>query len=212
MSKKIIIADDHPLLLKGLKECLEERGFIIQAAVTRGKSALAAIRNYQPCIAILDISMPDLNGFEVAEIIRKDKIDCSILMLSLYDDAGYIARAKQIPVDGYILKENATQEVVLAMHKIMNGTQYFSPEIEKKYHTEVSPLLQVVHRLSRSELKIIKEIAKGQNIQQIAELFFLSPRTIQKHRENISRKLDINASVQSLDQWAIQNVTLLKNM
>lgn len=212
MTKNIVIADDHPLLLKGLKECLEEGGFTIKAAVTRGQSALAAIRSHQPCLAVLDISMPDLSGLEVATLVRKENINCHILILSLYDDVGYIARAKQVPVDGYLLKENATQEVVAALNKIMSGGKYFDTIIEKKFHTEVSPLLELLRGLSRSELKIIKEIALGHSVQQIAELFFLSPRTIQKHRENISRKLDINAAVQSLDQWASENATLLKNL
>ncbi|MBC6993293.1 response regulator transcription factor [Neolewinella lacunae] len=208
---KVIIADDHPLLLNGLEHCLSDAGYRIIAAVTNGIEALAAMAKHQPCLAVLDISMPGMNGLEAARQARARGLEARILLLSQYKNLSYIARAKSIPVDGYLLKENAVQDIVRALRTIEQGKSFFDGDLEIIYRLEVAPLLRKLENLSPAERRILLCIARGEDTKAIAEGVGISRRTVEKHRENIRRKLDLDLpDGQALNRWAGEQLDLLE--
>ena len=126
----ILLADDHPLMRKGLKEMIEEdRSFQIIAEANNGESALALIKQHHPQIAVLDIDMPKMNGLEVAEAVRKKKISIRIIFLTMYDTETIFTKAMGIGVMGYVLKESAATEIIDALMNVRDGKHYITPSL-----------------------------------------------------------------------------------
>lgn len=208
---KAVIADDHPIFLKGLRNCLEEGDVRVLGAYTNGKEALETILSLQPDVAVLDISMPKMNGLEVAEKLQFEQCSTAIVLLSMYALKGYIARAKELKVAGYLLKDKPNPGILYAVKSVLAGSTYFEESLEVEYREEISPLLHRLSRLTPSEKKILASLGQGMKIREIAEAFMISPRTVEKHRENINRKLDLNFTEKSeLRMWAIENHYLLE--
>lgn len=207
----VIIADDHPVFLKGLKVCLEEAGIEVLAAVDNGRAALAKIVSLKPNLAILDISMPDLNGLHVAKQVLEIHEDVLIVFLSMYRRPGFIARAKELQVGGYLLKDKPMPQIMYAIKHVLSGGTFFDEDLEDAYYHAISPLLGNLNRLTATEKKVLQSFSAGNRIEEIAADFMISPRTVEKHRENINRKLDLGFSEKGeLRYWAIEHRFLLE--
>lgn len=205
----IVIADDHPLLLNGLKDYLLQKSYNVLAATKNGKEATKAIQEYQPNIAILDIEMPEMNGFEVARFIRKQGLSTKVILLSYHKEAGYTARAKELNIRAYIIKEDALNNIDECIRHVMKGNLYFSKTIAEKDISDEQLKLQYVDHLTPSEKRILLLIANKMTSQEISEELSISKRTVEKHRSNISTKLDLSGKAHELLSWAIENKTLL---
>lgn len=201
---KIFIADDHPLLLKGLENLLREKKYHISGTANNGQAALNFITKEEPEIAILDVEMPLLTGIEVAEQCKKLKLKTKVILITLHKDVNLYLAAKEFGVYGYILKEFAIDEIENCILSVSNKTPYFSKAL-KEYigFTEESP--SILNNLTVSEKRILKLISQHKTNKEIGHLLFISPRTVEKHRSKIILKLDLSRETGALSTWVFKN-------
>lgn len=210
MNTSIIIADDHPLMLRGLNDFLKSKGYNITGSASDGQEAYNLIIKLKPEIAILDIRMPFKTGLEIAEECQKNDIDTKIILITFDKGEALYDKAKDLNVYGYILKEFAIEEIEKCIERVENGHPYFSDEI-KTYLTESIPHARPndIKILTKSELKILKHIANNKTSQDIADTLKISFRTVTTHRSNIVHKLKLENRPSSLFLWASKNKELL---
>ncbi|MDP6388140.1 MAG: response regulator transcription factor [Candidatus Pacebacteria bacterium] len=204
MSIKVITADDHEIVRLGLKNLIKTDGSVeIVAEAEDGLQAFDKINKLKPDIAILDISMPNMNGIEVARKIQKENIKVEVIILTMHTGREYFKEAMDCGVKGYILKENATQDLITAIKFVSAGKHFISPQLTE-HLIGMNKELTSLQSLSISEKRIIKLISRNKTSKEIAHELSLSFRTVQNHRSNICKKLDINGP-NALLQFAIQN-------
>lgn len=203
-SKSIVIADDHPLLLKGLSDFLVEKGYNFIGSGTNGREAFHLINKLRPDIAILDIQMPYMSGIEIAKKCNQSDFDTKIVLITFHKEKELYQQAKDLKIFGYILKEFALEEIENCIHTVSEGRPYFSPKIKEllAQNTLDDGALSL---LTPSEKKILKLIAKDKTNKEIASLLFISYRTVEKHRSNIITKLKLEQKTNSLLIWAKEN-------
>ena len=204
----IVIADDHPLLLKGLNDFLLERDFNIIGSALNGKDAYQLIIDLQPKIAILDIQMPFMTGLEIAKECKKNKINTKIILITFHKEKTLFQKATELNIFGYILKEFAIEEIETCIKSVSEGVPYFSPRIKDLLGVNIYND-DSLKKLTPSEKKILNLIAKDKTNKDIASLLFISHRTVEKHRSNIINKLNIEHKTNSLLIWAKDNADKL---
>jgi two-component system, NarL family, response regulator DegU len=205
---KIITADDHPLFLKGLRDTLvEEADFEVVDLANNGQQALEKIEKWQPDVATLDLDMPVLNGIEVAKIVIKKHPNIKIILLSLHKDADIIRAAMALGIHGYVFKDDAVNDLVSAVRTVHNGGHYISVDTAKKNFT-LNNNDELIGDLTKMEKLILREIALQKTTKQIANENFISTKTVENHRANICKKLNLHGN-NSLLKFAIKvNETL----
>ncbi|WP_412561797.1 response regulator [Winogradskyella sp. MIT101101] len=203
MNPTIIIADDHPLVLKGLEEYLFEKEFNVLASAKNGKEALSLIKAHNPDIAILDIKMPFYTGLQIAEKCKKSKLPTKIILITFEKDEKIYNEAKSLGIYGYVLKEFALDEIENCIASVIKNKPYFSPELLAYIEVDSAP--EKLNSLTKTELKILKLITENKTAREIAEELFISPRTVEKHKSNTIRKLEIEKTPNSLLIWAKEN-------
>ncbi len=204
INPSIIIADDHPLLLKGLTDFLVEKGYNLIGSGKDGREAYNLIIQEQPDIAILDIQMPFMSGVEIAQKCRNQNITTKIVLITLHKEKELYQKAKEMNIFGYILKEFALEEIETCIQTVKNGKPFFSAKLKELIgvvFTEDSDL----DKLTPSEKKILKLIAQDLTNKEIASKLFISYRTVEKHRSNIITKLELEPKTNSLLIWAKEN-------
>lgn len=213
MPIKILIADDHPLIAEGIKNTLDNNSeFNVVGVVENGKEAIDFIEKHLVDIALLDINMPILDGMECAKEILKNHKHVKVAMLSMYQEPSIIKEMISIGVKGYMLKTIPSDELLLAINTIYQGKEYFNSDVTKALISDDKPSLfhqfskksPLLDELTTREIEIIKYISKGFTNGQVGEKLFISPRTVDTHRTNIMKKLDIH-NVASLIRFAFQN-------
>ncbi|WP_400075169.1 response regulator [Winogradskyella sp. R77965] len=209
MSPTIIIADDHPLILKGLQEFLNEKNFNVLASAKNGKEALALIKAHVPDIAILDIKMPFYTGLQIAEKCKADNIPTKIVLITFEKDEITYTKAKTLGIYGYVLKEFALEEIENCIASVIKDKAYFSPELLKFLEIKVFP--QHFENLTKHEKNIVRLISENKTGVEIAEMLFISPRTVEKHKSNVIKKLKLESKQNSLLIWAKENSEFLKS-
>jgi len=209
MSKPtVIIADDHPILLKGLHSFLLDLNLHIVGICKDGREAYDQIIKLQPKLAILDMEMPFKTGIEIASECQKLKIPTKIILLTLHKELYLHQKAKELNLSGYVLKEFALEDLAKAINTVLEGGNFFSEKIFEKYVEKVSP--KETYNLTPSEIKILKLIANGLSTKDIANKLFISERTVDKHRSNMIVKLHLEKKHNSLLVWAQQNRDIIK--
>jgi len=204
MSKPtVIIADDHPLLLKGLEDLLIENDIEVLATANNGNEAFSKIEEFHPQLAILDMEMPYKTGLEIAEACKKLKIPTKIILLTLHKELYLFHQAKELNLSGYLLKEFALTELSKAIETVLNGNQFFSEKLFENQESDNADLHQT--NLTPSEKKILRLIAEGLSSKEIADKLFIAERTVDKHRSNVIAKLKLEKKHNSLLLWAQKN-------
>ncbi len=198
----ILVADDHPLLLKGLVKELNNYNYKVVAAVENGARALDQIKILKPTIAILDIEMPLLSGFEVIQRCQLESPDTKFIVLTSFKEKGFILQAKKLNICGYVIKDEPFIELHNCIQKVANGETFFSGTFKHVLENEISPQLKKIKLLSPSERTIVRLVAAGQTSKSIAENLSISSRTVEKHRSNIINKLDLPQKGDALSSWA----------
>ena len=197
----IIIADDHPLLLKGLSDFLIEKGYNLLGSGKDGREAYNLITKKMPDIAILDIQMPYMSGLEIAQQCKAQDLTTKIVLITLHKEKDLYQKAQELNIFGYILKEFALEEIENCIKTVTDGTPFFSEKIK-----ELIGVIFVddgeLNMLTPSEKKILKLIAQDKTNKEIASHLFISYRTVEKHRSNIITKLNIEPKTNSLLIWA----------
>lgn len=204
---KILLADDHQLVRKGFRALLEELDFIeIVGEAANGKEAVNLLRNgIKPHIALLDYEMPIMNGLEATEEIKRDYLGVKIIILTMLQRKELIEAAVAKGVSGFLFKNTSLEELRDAIQRVASGDTYFSSEVAltllKPAHNPDAPLLAL---LSSREMEILKLVAQGLSSTEIGQQLFISPRTVDTHRNNIIQKLDVPGIV-GLVQFAVRN-------
>ncbi len=208
----ILVADDHPMLLKGLLDELQQHGYTVLEGATQGAQALEAILEHQPDIAILDIEMPILTGFEVIKKCIEKESETKFIILTSYKEKAYVHKAKKLNISGYLLKDEPFSEIEKCIQALKKDEKYFSSTFTDVFDKEIYPQMDKIKFLSPSERTIVRLIAQGKTSKEIGELLSISHRTVQKHRGNIISKLDLPPSMDSLNVWASENKELLLSL
>lgn len=206
--KRILLADDHALLRQGLRLIIErEPDLRVVCEAADGRQAVQQARDHKPDLAILDISMPGLNGLSAARELRKRLPELRILMLSMHDNEQFFLEAIDAGVDGYLLKSAVDYQLIDACRAALRGeAAVFAGGTRTliREHLKRRDLDQEHgHDLSPRELEIVQLIAEGQSGRQIAQLLTISEKTVERHRSNILAKLGLNDRVQ-LTRYAIR--------
>ncbi len=205
---KIVIADDHPMLLKGLKHSLMTENTIeIIGEAPDGQKALEMIMTLNPDIAILDYDMPFLNGLQILERVKEKSILTKIIFLTMHQDLDLFNKAISLDVDGFLLKVSVDAEIVKAIKSVQEGRKYFDPVLSaSKYSKEKDTKFTsgIFMSLTKMERLVLKLVAENKTTSEIAEQLFISERTVDRHRSNICKKLDISGH-NALMRFVIEN-------
>jgi len=194
---KVLLADDHLLVRKGIRAVLASQpGIEIVAEAADGREALALIEQHKPDLAVLDITMPGLNGLEVAVRAPKVSSGTKLLVLSMHAGEAYVAQALRAGVSGYLLKDAADDELPLAIKAIARGEVYLSPRIStqlverllKSGSAEPDPLAGLTTR----QREILQLVAEGKSSKEVAVLLDLSVKTVESHRSQIMERLGVH--------------------
>lgn len=204
---RVLLADDHALVRAGLRRILDAQpGMQVVGEVEDGAAALAALRREDVDVLVLDLTMPGKDGFAVLAEAKRLREGLKILVLTMHADPEYVARAVREGADGYLLKDSAVNDLVAGIESVREGRAYFTPRIQQEL-TEIlrakpappSPL----ELLTEREREVLTCIAEGLSTKEIAARFDISIRTVETHRANLMRKLDLH-SVARLVQFAIR--------
>ena len=207
----IVIADDHPVFRQGLRLIIEnDRSFSVLAEAGDGRAALDSIETHQPNIALLDVNMPEMNGFAVAAAVQEKKLDVEIVFLTMHSEEELFRSAMDLRIKGYVLKDSAGTDILSCLRSVAAGKHYVSPALSglllnrrrrfENFENEQTGL----HSLTPTEKNILKLIAEEKTSKEIGEELFVSYRTVETHRVNIARKLNLRGSL-ALIKFAIAN-------
>lgn len=211
---RILIADDHPIVRRGLRLSIEEDpGLKIVGEASDGEAAVTLIRRLRPQIAVLDIDMPKLDGMGVARELARQKIDTKIIFLTFHADEDLFRAAMGMGSKGYILKDSASQEIVAGVRAVAAGRPYISSAItEKLLHPQPAsaPQNKLTSNLTPTERRIMRLIADGKSSKEIGAELSIHYRTVENHRTNICRKLNLEGEgANALLRFALQNKSIL---
>ncbi len=205
---KVMIADDHNLMREGIKQLLELDGTIkVIAEAGDGLECLEKLKEYNPDILLLDINMPEKNGIEVLKILKEDKADVKVLMLTLHNEVEYLVKAVDNGVDGYIMKDSESAELKKAIFMVLSGKTYIQPSLipELNFHLANRDVEKdKIDFLTKRELEVLIQVANGMSNKEIALNLDISERTVKNHISNIFKKIDVSDRTQAA-VFAIKN-------
>ena len=201
---KILVVDDHAIVLDGIKSLLADiENAEIAATATNATEALTLLKQTKAELVITDINMPGMDGLEFIKTIRSDFPPTKIIVLSLHDEPHFVRNIMKLRVQGYILKNDASSELVEAVYRVLAGKTFFSSKINQVMMEQInSPASE--NLLTEREIEIIKLIAGEKSNKQIADKLFISERTVETHRKNIFRKTATN-NIVGLIKFAYAN-------
>ncbi|MBP93231.1 MAG: DNA-binding response regulator [Flavobacteriaceae bacterium] len=197
----IIIAEDHPIMLKGLQQELVQAGYNVLATAGNGASAIEAVTINHPDIALLDIEMPFLNGFEVVKRLKALDLKTRYVIMSYHKEKGFIVQAKKVGVHGYLLKEDSIQDIEKCIEQVIKGGSFYSNSFEDNFEVLIDEELKKINLLTSSERTIVRLIAQEKTSLEICEILNISKRTVDKHRTNIIAKLELEPVSNTLLDW-----------
>lgn len=195
---RIVIAEDHLLVRAGIRALLERNGeFQVLGEAGNGQEAIDLVRGLKPDVLIMDIMMPRLNGLQAAGKIQEEKLGVKILLLSMYSDASFVHQALQYGVKGYLLKSSVSDELIAAVQAVSTGRTYLSGAISEQIGASgiplgaLNPLGNPRDTLSPREKEILQLIVEEYTSAEIANLLFISEKTVEKHRSMLMEKLAV---------------------
>lgn len=211
--KRVAVIDDHPIVRRGLSELIaNQAGLTVCGEAEDAAGALKMIAETGPDLAVVDISLKDSSGIELIKDLKIRFPELLVLVLSMHDESFYAERVLRAGARGYVTKEEATESVIVAIRKLLDGEIYLSEKMASKMlskfvdgPSEVGGL--PVDRLTDRELEVFELIGRGIRTRQIAENLHLSVKTIESHRENIKRKLKLDNATELL-QHAVKWVQI----
>jgi DNA-binding NarL/FixJ family response regulator len=209
---RILVADDHDIIRRGLKELLTSRpGWEVCAEAKTGREAVTLAEQLKPDVVVMDISMPDLNGLEAARKIRKSLPKCEILILTLHFSDQLVREIVEAGVRAYIMKSDADRDLVAAVEALSNHRPFFTARAADmlldgfvRPHATVDPDAVIRNRLTAREREIVQLLAEGKSSKEVAVSLGISVKTAETHRANIMRKLELH-SVSELVRYAVRN-------
>lgn len=202
---KIVLVDDHQLLRAGLKNIIEQRSNMhIIGEASNGREAIKIASKLLPNVIVMDVAMPGLNGIEAAKKIHNNNPEIKIIGLSMHSGKQFIQGMFKAGAYGYLLKDGDADELITAISKVMENKKYLSKDINQEYLTLIKngETLEKTP-LSFREKEVLQLIAEGKSSKEIGEVLFLSPKTVDVHRNNIMKKIELH-TIPELTKYAIQ--------
>lgn len=203
---KILLADDHPVVRRGLRQLLQEQpGFDVVAEVSSGPDALAYATAHACDVIVLDISMPGMNGLEALKQLHREHPVLPILVLSIYPSEQFAIRSLRAGASGYLCKDASPGELVAAVCKVVGGGRYLSPKFAERFLVDTSdaPVGLAHERLSDREFQVLRALAAGRTVSEVARQLQRSVKTISTHRANLLRKLGLRTTA-DLIKYALE--------
>lgn len=207
---RILLADDHKLMRSGLRLLIEQQpDLTVVGEAADGREAVALAKSLRPDVAVMDISMPNLNGIEAAQQITQSHAELAVIVLSMHPDESYVLRALKAGAKGYLLKDSAESDLITAVRAVARGKSFFSPAVSKVL------LDDYIRKLKRSgaedaydlltprEREVLQLVAEGKSNKEVANLLNLSVYTVETHRSNIMQKLNLKG-VPELTLYAVR--------
>lgn len=202
-ARRILIVEDHPIMRSGLVQLIsQEKDFIVCGEYEDAGNAFGAIEKIKPDIAIVDLSLRASSGLELIKSIKAAYPKLIVLVLSMYDEALYAERTLRAGAAGYVMKQEATDRVVIALRKVSAGGIYLSDRMSSKFMHQLvgggrtTPSGSLIERLSDRELEVFGLIGEGRGTRQIAEQLHLSIKTVESHRAHIKEKLNLRSATE----------------
>jgi DNA-binding NarL/FixJ family response regulator len=210
MGIRVLIADDHKIMLAGLRSLLEKQTeFDVVAEAENGRKAVQMAQEKKPDVVVMDVSMPDLNGIEATTQIVESLPGTRVIALSMHSDKRFVMGMLRAGASGYLLKDCASQELANAIHQVAGGRKYLSPEITGVVIDDFllgatsGEVATATSLLSAREREVLQLIAEGWSTKQIASHLYVSIKTIETHRRQIMKKLDLH-NIADLTKYAIR--------
>jgi DNA-binding NarL/FixJ family response regulator len=207
--KRIVIVDDHPLFRKGLEQLINSSNddFGICGEAGDAAEGMSKIRELKPDLVIVDLSLPGANGIELIKNIRAEFAKLPVLILSMHDESLYALRALRAGAQGYVMKQEALENVIGAIREVLAGRPYLSTEMSAKlitnYASGSSGQTNPTDKLSDRELEILELIGKGRDVHEIAKALHISRKTVETHRAHIKEKLNLK-NAREVARFAVQ--------
>lgn len=203
-----MIADDHSLIREGIIQLLEFDGMIeVVAEASNGVDCLEKLENIHPDVLLLDVNMPEKNGLEVLEEIKKKNYDVKVLILTVHNELEYLLKAIDIGVDGYILKDSESVELKKAIQAVLSGENYIQASLIPALNNRLANRdidRDKIESLTSRELEVLIQVANGMINKEIATNLNISERTVKNHISNIFKKIDVSDRTQAA-VFAIKN-------
>jgi two-component system response regulator NreC len=194
---RVLLVEDHTVVRQGLRRVLEIAPEIeIVGEVGDGRAAVDAVRQFLPTVAVVDISLPNLNGIEVTRQLAKASPDTKVLILSMHADDAYVRQSLKAGAKGYLLKDADDHDLIKAVLALNAGGSYFSPAISKilleGYLHESADTTDELSRLSDREREVLQLIAEGKSNKEVSQILDVAVSTVESHRKHIMEKLDVH--------------------
>ena len=201
MSVKVMIADDHSMIREGLKQLLELEGdFEVIEEACDGVDCIEKLSQVRPDVLLLDINMPRMNGLEVLEKIKENKIRVKVLVLTVHNEVEYLLRAVDIGINGYLLKDSESSELKKAILAVVNGEDYIQPSLIPVLNAQMIDRNQdseKIEKLTKREIEVLKLLAVGMYNKEVAEKLGISERTVKNHVSSIFKKIGVTDRTQA---------------
>ena len=208
MKTKVMIADDHSLIREGIKQLLEFDGTIeVMTEASNGVECLEKLEDIHPDVLLLDVNMPEKNGLEVLEEIKKKNYNVKVLILTVHNELEYLLKAIDIGVDGYILKDSESAELKKAIQAVLSGENYIQASLIPALNNRLANRdidKDKIDSLTTRELEVLIKVANGMLNKEIATSLNISERTVKNHISNIFKKIDVSDRTQAA-VFAIRN-------
>jgi DNA-binding NarL/FixJ family response regulator len=200
---RVLLADDHQIMIEGLKKLLEPH-FEIATTVEDGKKLYDEAKQINPDVIVLDISMPGLDGLEAALLLKKDFPRAKIIFLTMHDESAYVRNCFRVGARGYVLKRCASAELVDAIQQVYRGRTYVTAEITRNIETMGLLVADPTAVLTKREREVLRAVAEGKSGKEIASLLKISPKTATFHKSRVMRKLGLRTTA-DLTRFAVRH-------
>jgi len=198
---RIVIADDHPVFRFGLRQIIEaEPAFDVVGEADQGEAARDLVQKVRPAIVVLDVAMPKLDGLALARLLQKEGTPVKVILVTMYREEKLFKKALEAGVKGYVLKDSAASDIISCIKAVAAGQNYTSPELTTYLVSRVRQVDALreprsgAETLTATELRVLALLAEYKTSKEIAQELFVSPRTVETHRNNICQKLGIHGS------------------
>lgn len=203
---KVLVADDHAVVREGLKQIIRENGMAVTAEATSGQETLEKAREHEWDVLVLDMTMPNLSGLELLKAIKHEYPHRPVLVLSIHPEDQYAVRVLKAGAAGYLMKDSAPAELVGALQKVVSGGKYVAPTLAEKILWDLATSTsQPLHAtLSDREFQVLRLMATGKTMTEIAEELSLSVKTVSTYRARLLEKLNLKTNAEAI-RYAFQH-------